>query len=111
VFGLPPSIADTEEAVEGIRFRISEVMHMHSAITRDTGSTATDTGRLRYCIRGGTGVNCEDGADSMLEDDNRPSLFIEKVYRTGAPFAAASKQKRGPEHGYILVEAQRRWRK
>lgn len=25
---------------------------MHSAITRDTGSTATDTGRLRYCMRG-----------------------------------------------------------
>lgn len=25
---------------------------MHSEITRDTGSTATVTGRLRYCMRG-----------------------------------------------------------
>lgn len=27
---------------------------MHSEMTSDTGSTATDTGRLRYCIRTGS---------------------------------------------------------
>jgi hypothetical protein len=26
-------------------------MVMHSEMTRDTGSTATETGRLRYCMR------------------------------------------------------------
>ena len=51
-FGLPPRIADTDECWERACFWMAEVMEMHSEITRDTGSTATDTGRLRYCIRG-----------------------------------------------------------
>ena len=51
VLGLLPSIAETVEFGDGIRFRISVVMETHSEMTRETGSTATVTGRLRYCIR------------------------------------------------------------
>lgn len=31
---------------------------MHSEMTRETGSTATETGRLRYCIRGASMCSC-----------------------------------------------------
>ena len=44
-------------------------MAMHSDITNDTGSTATDTGRLRYCIREGAGPRRGrgvPGTESML---------------------------------------------
>lgn len=54
VLGLPPSIAETVVFGDGIRFRISVVIETHSDMTRETGSTATVTGRLRYCIRAGT---------------------------------------------------------
>lgn len=51
VLGLLPRMADTVVFGDGIRFRISVVMETHSDITRETGSTETETGRLRYCIR------------------------------------------------------------
>lgn len=50
--GPPPKMAATEECGDRACFCIAEVMAMHSAMTRETGSTATETGRLRYCIRG-----------------------------------------------------------
>lgn len=31
---------------------MADVMEMHSEMTKEIGSTATDTGRLRYCMRG-----------------------------------------------------------
>ena len=41
---------------------------MHSEITSDTGSTETETGRLRYCILAGTteepGIWRDSGTDS-----------------------------------------------
>lgn len=46
-------MADTDECGERACFWMAEVIEMHSEITNDTGSTATVTGRLRYCIRGG----------------------------------------------------------
>jgi hypothetical protein len=49
--GLPPRMADTDECGERACFWRAEEMAMHSDMTRDTGSTATDTGRLRYCMR------------------------------------------------------------
>lgn len=51
-FGFPPKIDDTEEWAQRGCFRMAEVTDMHSEVTRDTGSTATVTGRLRYCSRG-----------------------------------------------------------
>lgn len=52
-FGFPPRMADTEECGERACLCSADVMDMHSDMTRDTGSTATETGRLRYCILGG----------------------------------------------------------
>jgi hypothetical protein len=49
--GLPPRMAETDECGDRACFWTAEVIAMHSDITRDTGSTATDTGRLRYCMR------------------------------------------------------------
>jgi hypothetical protein len=49
--GLPPRMAETDECGERACFWMADVMAMHSDITRDTGSTATETGRLRYCMR------------------------------------------------------------
>ena len=54
---------------------------MHSDITRDTGSTATETGRLRYCIRGVSLVaivTMSRGADVSIAPKNR-SERIEPV--------------------------------
>jgi hypothetical protein len=51
-FGLPPRIAETDECGERAFFWMAEVMEMHSEMTKETGSTATETGRLLYCIRG-----------------------------------------------------------
>lgn len=45
-------MAETEECWERACFWMAEVMEMHSEMTSETGSTATDTGRLRYCMRG-----------------------------------------------------------
>jgi hypothetical protein len=45
-FGLPPRMEDTEEPAHRACFRIIDVTDIHSDITNDTGSTATDTGRL-----------------------------------------------------------------
>jgi hypothetical protein len=49
--GLPPRMAETDECGDRACFWMAEVMAMHSDMTRDTGSTATETGRLRYCMR------------------------------------------------------------
>ena len=50
-FGLPPRMAETEESGDLAFFWIADVIAMHSDITKDAGSTATDTGRLLYCMR------------------------------------------------------------
>ena len=47
-------MADTEECGERAFFWMAEVIAMHSEMTRETGSTATETGLLRYCIRDDT---------------------------------------------------------
>lgn len=64
---LPPRIAETEECGDLACLWIAEVMDMHSEITSDTGSTETETGRLRYCILAGTmeepGIWRDSGAD------------------------------------------------
>lgn len=78
-FGLPPSMADTDECWERACFWIAEVIEMHSDITRDTGSTATETGRLRYCIRGVSLVaivTMSRGADVSIAPSPRASPFI-----------------------------------
>lgn len=49
--GLPPRMAETDEYGDRACFWMAEVIAIHSEMTRDTGSTATETGRLRYCIR------------------------------------------------------------
>lgn len=70
--GPPPSMAATEEWGDRACFWIAEVIAIHSAMTRETGSTATETGRLRYCIRGewccarrGSGVVGREGMEEM----------------------------------------------
>lgn len=68
--GLPPRMADTDECGDRACFWMAEVIEMHSEITNDTGSTATETGRLRYCIRGGR-VRC-----SKLETPEGRGLSI-----------------------------------
>jgi hypothetical protein len=50
-FGLPPRIADTDECCDRADFCMEDVIAMHSDQTRETGSTATDTGCRRYCMR------------------------------------------------------------
>jgi hypothetical protein len=62
--GLPPRIAETDECGERACFWIADVMDMHSEMTRDTGSTATETGRLRYCILGASDRGAADIIDS-----------------------------------------------
>lgn len=52
-FGLPPRMAETDECGDRACFWMADVIEMHSEMTSETGSTATETGRLRYCIRGG----------------------------------------------------------
>lgn len=57
---------------------------MHSDMTRETGSTATETGRLRYCMRDeaigirlGSGVlGAEDSAESMAAAESWASRLI-----------------------------------
>lgn len=70
-FGLPPRMAATDECCDRAYFCMADVIAMHSEMTSDTGSTATDTGRLLYCIRDdcggprrGTGV---PGTESKIE--------------------------------------------
>ncbi|KAK5624507.1 hypothetical protein RRF57_000223 [Xylaria bambusicola] len=41
---------DTEEPAHRACLRIIDVTDIHSDITNETGSTATDTGRLLYCV-------------------------------------------------------------
>ena len=71
VLGLPPRMADTDECGDRACFWIAEVMEMHSEITSETGSTATETGLLRYCIRGailrGSNVPEDRGISILLE--------------------------------------------
>lgn len=50
--GLPPRMAETEECGDRAFFWIADVMDMHSEMTKEMGSTATETGRLRYRILG-----------------------------------------------------------
>lgn len=84
VLGLPPKIADTVVFGDGIRFRISVVMETHSDITRETGSTATVTGRLRYCIRAEAAGSRSPGFGGIFE---------------GAGFPSAGGKRRGPSLG------------
>lgn len=70
--GPPPRIAATDEWGDRACFCMAEVIAMHSAMTRETGSTATETGRLRYCMRGewccarrGSGVVGREGAGEI----------------------------------------------
>ena len=49
--GAPPRMAETDEWEDRACFWMVEVIAMHSEMTRETGSTVTETGRLRYCIR------------------------------------------------------------
>jgi hypothetical protein len=65
--GLPPRMAETDECGERACLWMAEVMDMHSEITSDTGSTETDTGRLRYCILAGTTDEPGRRRDSGLE--------------------------------------------
>jgi len=44
-------MADTDESGDRVYFWMAEVMAMHSDITNETGSMATETGRLLYCMR------------------------------------------------------------
>jgi hypothetical protein len=44
-------MADTEECGDRAYFWRDDVMAIHSEMTRDIGSTATETGRLLYCMR------------------------------------------------------------
>lgn len=50
--GLPPRIAETEECGERACFCIAEVIDMHSDMTSEIGSTATEIGLFRYRILG-----------------------------------------------------------
>jgi len=50
-FGLPPRMAATDELGDRACLWRADVIAMHSEMTSDTGSTATDTGRLLYCMR------------------------------------------------------------
>lgn len=66
----PPSMADTDRCCECACFWMAEVMLMHSDITSETGSTATDTGWLRYCMRDDAAVDwrsCGNGCDAEGE--------------------------------------------
>ena len=63
-FGVPPRMADTEECGDRACFWKADVMDMHSDITKETGSTATVTGRLRYRIRGARLVSVEGASTS-----------------------------------------------
>jgi hypothetical protein len=44
-------MADTDECGDRAYFWRDDVMAIHSDMTRDIGSTATETGRLLYCMR------------------------------------------------------------
>lgn len=44
-------MAETDECGDRACFWMADVIVMHSDITSETGSTATETGRERYCIR------------------------------------------------------------
>lgn len=57
---------------------------MHSDMTKDTGSTATETGRLRYCIRGVSRVavvaQSRDAVDSIALDARASrSMIVENL--------------------------------
>lgn len=74
VLGFPPRMAETEKWEERACFWMAEVIVIHSDMTNETGSTATDTGRLRYCILGISW--CNDGdAGSTLWTGERGAIF------------------------------------
>lgn len=64
--GLPPRMEDTEEWAQRACFRIADVTDIHSEMTRETGSTATATGLLRYCAIGGWSAGPELGLGLRL---------------------------------------------
>ena len=72
-FGLPPRMADTDECGDLAFFWMADVMEMHSDMTSETGSTATETGRLLYLMRGGVvieiaiGIGVEGVLGSMFD--------------------------------------------
>lgn len=47
----PPKMADTDECGDRAYFWRDDVTAIHSDMTREIGSTATETGRLLYCMR------------------------------------------------------------
>lgn len=92
--GLPPRMAETEDAYcERADFWMADVMAMHSDMIKDTGSTATVTGRLRYCMREemtglrlGRGVpGTDDGAGSMVVTARWASRLILQLGWSGNP--------------------------
>ena len=101
-FGLPPRIAETDEWGDLAYFWMADVMEMHSDMTRETGSTATETGRLLYRIRGGVivkvfvgvgvgqGSLCESPAVgcSSMSDVEYASRFIVSQSLSGLQYRA-----------------------
>lgn len=87
-------------------------MAIHSAMTRETGSTATDTGRLRYCIRGewcsarrGRGVVGREGAgetNGSIIWGMRASWFIIAICRRRGKY---EDEKYGFRLGYASEES------
>lgn len=64
-------MADTEECGDLACFWIAEVIEIHSDMTREIGSIATETGRLRYCIRGMS----KDGKAASKREE--PSIVLD----------------------------------
>lgn len=66
-FGLPPRIAATDRLGDRACLCSADVIDMHSEMTKDTGSTATETGRLLYCIREEM-IGVRRGSDTAVGD-------------------------------------------
>lgn len=65
-FGLPPKMEDTEEPAQRACLRIADVTDIHSDTTNETGSTATDTGRLLYCVLDERALGLTTGRTEVL---------------------------------------------
>lgn len=76
-FGLPPRIAATDRLGERACLCSADVIEMHSDMTKDTGSTATETGRLLYCIREEM-MGVRQGRDTA-PGDTRPKSIVGTV--------------------------------
>lgn len=73
-------MAETDECCDRACFWMADVMDMHSEMMSETGSTATETGRLRYCIRGvsssESGLADPRGLEASMVLEARASRFI-----------------------------------